>query len=199
MTTLRIGLLGGTFDPVHLGHLIMAERAAEELGLDRVLFVPAQTPPHKRGRVILSARHRVAMVQLAIAGNDRFAFSDLDLRSATPSYTSELLVRASSFFPNADLSFIIGSDSLRDFPTWHDPATILTYATLAVARRPGVIIGDAMFDAVSGMRSRTRVFDTPLIDISASDIRARVHRGSSIRYLVTDSVRSYIQEHELYR
>lgn len=195
----RIGLLGGTFDPIHLGHLIIAERAAEGLDLDQVLFVPAQSPPHKPGHPILAAHHRAAMVKLAIAGNDRFAFSDLDLHTATPSYTSELVARACEMAPDAQFFFIAGADSLRDFPTWHEPRIILEHATLAIARRPGVIIDEAMLSAVPGLRSRVRLFDSPLIEISATDIRERIGEGRDIRYLVPENVREYIRKHHLYR
>jgi len=199
MMTPRLGLLGGTFDPIHLGHLIIAEHAVEELALDRVLFVPAQTPPHKLGRAILPARHRVAMVKLAIEGNDRFAFSDLDLRSEMPSYTSELVSRLHEARPGTEILFIAGADSLRDFPTWHEPETILAHASLAIARRPGVTIEPSMLMALPGMRSRVRVFESPLIEISSSAIRERVHQGKSARYLVPDSVEAYIRNHGLYR
>jgi len=182
-----------------MGHLIMAERAADELRLDRVLFVPAQTPPHKLGHLILPVHHRVAMVQLAIQGNDRFAFSDLDLRSGTPSYTSELLASTHELYPQADLFFIAGADSLRDFPTWHEPETILAHATLAVSHRPGIVIDDAMLDALPELRSRVALFNSPLIEISSSDIRDLATDGRSIRYLVPESVDAYIRNNHLYR
>lgn len=198
MTDRRIGLLGGTFDPIHLGHLIMAERAAEELDLDRVVFVPAQTPPHKLGQEILPSRHRVAMVRLAIQDNDRFTWSDLDLRSGKPSYTSELVTRVARLYPSSLVVFIAGSDSLRDFPTWHEPETILAHAALAIARRPGVTIDNAMLTSVPGLEERVSFFHNPLIDISSSSIRERVRAGLSIRYLVPETVAAYIADHRLY-
>lgn len=199
MTTTRIGLLGGTFNPVHTGHLIIAEHAADELQLDRVLFVPAQTPPHKPGIDILPAHHRVAMVQRAIAGNDRFEFSDLDLRTDSPSYTSDLVIRIDQVNPEWDLFFVAGADSLRDFPTWHEPETILRHVTLAIANRPGIVINDGVLSAVPGLRDRVRVFPSPLIDISSTDIRDRISQRRSIRYLVPERVRTYIEDHGLYR
>lgn len=194
----RLGLFGGTFDPLHLGHLIMAERAAEELSLDKILFVPAQTPPHKPGRVISSADHRIEMIRLAISGNERFAFSDLDMRSAEPSYTSDLVSRVSNNNPHTELFFIAGGDSLRDFPTWHEPDTIIRYTQLAIARRPGVDITEAMLNTVPELHSRIQMFDSPLIEISSTTIRDRVYQGLSIKYLVPDTVHAHIVEHSLY-
>lgn len=198
MSPARIGLLGGTFDPVHLGHLIIAEHAADQLALDQVLFIPARTPPHKRGHSITPVADRIEMVRLAIEGNDRFAFSDLDLRSTTPSYTSELVARAAAEFPATEILFIAGADSLRDFPTWHRPEAILQFASLAIARRPGVEIAPPMLDALPGLRSRVQLFESPLIEISATAIRQRLGRGQSVRYLVPDTVRRYLETNHLY-
>lgn len=197
MTT-RIGIMGGTFNPIHLGHLIVAGSAASELELDRVLFMPAQTPPHKRSGEILEAGHRAAMVQQAIERDSRFEYSDLDLLVDRPSYTAELLVRVSKRHPEADISFIIGADSLRDFPTWYQPTDILSIAKLAVARRPGVPIDETMLGALPSLRQRTVLFDSPLIEISSTDIRTRVSNGKRITWLVPESVERYIEKHRLY-
>ncbi len=194
----RIGILGGTFDPLHLGHLIIASHAADGLDLDQVLFMPAQIPPHKLDLVITDTAHRVEMVQRGIRDDDRFAVSDLDLRRDAPSYTSELVARLAKELPGTALHFIAGADSLRDFPTWHEPREILKHAELAIAARPGTSITDEMLESVPTLRTRTRIFESPLIDISSTTIRNRVHHGRSIRYLVPADVETYIEEHGLY-
>jgi nicotinate-nucleotide adenylyltransferase len=198
VTPRRLGLLGGTFDPIHTGHLILASQAAESLDLDEVLFIPAQVPPHKLGEKISPAVDRVAMIRSAIKGDDRFVFSDLDLQFDTPSYTSELVERMSSESPDCELYFITGADSLRDFPTWHQPQTILEHVYLAVAGRPGVEVTEAMLDTVPTLRRRVRLFDVPLIDISSTDIRNRARAGRCFKYLVPDAVERYILESNLY-
>lgn len=195
----RIGILGGTFDPIHLGHLVIASFAADELSLDRVLFMPAQTPPHKRDRTITDAEHRVHMVQQAIGPDARFAFSDLDLTSDVPSYTSHLLARLTEKHRQAQLYFIIGADSLVGFPTWYEPTRILDVATLAVARRPGYVLDDCVLDAMPRMRERSVLFDAPLIDISSSSIRQRIAERKRISWLVPFGVERYIRTHDLYR
>lgn len=194
----RIGILGGTFDPVHHGHLIMASYAAHDLALDRVLIMPAQTPPHKLGETISPAEDRVAMVRLAIAPDSRLELSTLDLQSSEPSYTATLLNRAQAEHPGDELVFIIGADSLRDFPTWYRPDLIVQQAGLAIARRPGIEIDESMLDAVPGLRERSTVFTSPLIDISSTDIRDRVQAGKPITWLVPPSVEQYIIRHSLY-
>lgn len=195
----RIGLLGGTFDPVHIGHLIIASYAAEALDLQRVLFIPAQIPPHKRAGSVSPTEDRVAMVKRAIADDCRFQFSDEDLRSGKQSFTSDLLERLVRGMPGCELFFIAGADSLKDFPGWNRPQRILHHAQLAIASRPSTEITDAMLDAMPNLRSRTTLFRTPLIGVSSSDIRERVTNGSSIRYLVPRSVEQYIQDHGLYQ
>lgn len=196
--TERLGILGGTFNPVHLGHLIIASFAADELGLDRVLFMPAQTPPHKLDSGIIDASHRAAMVRLAIGDDPRFSFSDMDMRGEGPSYTVDLLDRVQEESPGADVFFIIGADSLRDFPSWHRPEEIIRLASLAVARRPGVVIDVTMLDALPGLRNRVALFDSPLIEISSTEIRERAAHGRAITWLVPPVVERYIREHGLY-
>lgn len=196
---MRIGILGGTFDPIHLGHLIIASHAADELELDRILLVPAHIPPHKESLTVSNSKDRVAMVQRAIQGDDRLVLSDHDLRQDAPSYTSELVARLSDEYPEADLHFIAGSDSLRDFPTWHDPARILRHVELAIATRPGIEVTAQILDAIPNLRARTKVFESPLVEISSTAIRDRVGAGHSIRYLVPASVEAYVHQRGLYR
>ena len=196
--TERLGILGGTFNPIHLGHLIIASYAADELELDRVLLMPAQTPPHKPDTEIIDAAHRAAMVRVAIADDPRLAFSDMDMLRAGPSYTVDLLERVREESSCADVFFIIGADSLRDFPSWHRPDAIIRLARLAVARRPGVVVDAAMLDALPGLRQRVALFDSPLIEISSTEIRDRAARDRSITWLVPPAVERYIYENGLY-
>src|SRR5512136_282863 len=133
----RLGILGGTFDPPHMAHLVMADQALGQLKLERVLFVPAGQPPHKLDRALSSVEHRVAMTQLAIASDERFEFSRVDVDRPGPHYTADMLALVRAAQPEAELYLIIGSDSLRDLPLWHDPARVVAQARLAVMRRPG--------------------------------------------------------------
>lgn len=194
----KLGLLGGTFDPVHTGHLILASSAVEALDLDRVLFIPAQVPPHKLGERISPAPDRVAMVEAAIHGDPRFELCDYDLRTDSPSYTSDLVERIARDLPDYEHYFITGADSLRDFPTWHQPQKILEHVFLAVASRPGVEVTTAMLETVPNLKRRARIFDSPLIDISSTGIRDRVRTGRCIRYLVPEGVERYIVESGVY-
>ncbi len=195
----RIGLLGGSFNPVHLGHLIMAENARDQLDLDQVVFVPAGSPPHKQGQHLASVEDRVAMVRLAIAGHDAFVVSDLDIDHREPSFTWRLLERFHDRHSAADLWFIMGGDSLHDFPTWSRPERIIELARLAVIERPGFRNGDGDLEAVSGLRDRVDLVETPLCSISSTDVRMRVEAQATIRYLVPDAVRAYIRSRGLYR
>ncbi len=195
----NIGILGGTFDPIHLGHLVMATYAATELQLDRVLLMPAQTPPHKLGKEITPTERRLAMTIAAAAEDDRLEVSTLDLQSDEPSYTSSLLQRMRAQHPGEELTFIIGADSLRDLPTWHRPDLVIERARIAVASRPGVEIDDAVLDALPRLRERVTIFESPLIDISSTAIRERIRTGRPITWTVPHPVEAYILEHELYR
>lgn len=195
----HIGILGGTFDPIHLGHLVMATYAASELHLDRVLLMPAQTPPHKRDREITASTHRLAMVRAAAAEDPHLEISELDLESDEPSYTALLLERMAQTHAGDDLSFIIGADSLRDLPTWHRPDLVIERARIAVARRPGIGIDDEVLDGLPGLRGRVAIFESPLIDISSTAIRNRVRDGLSITWSVPHAVEAYILDQGLYR
>lgn len=196
----RLGLLGGTFDPIHIGHLVLAEAAAEELRLDLVLFVPAGNPPHKQGRAITAASHRLRMVELAVAGNPRFAVSTVDLSRSGPSYTADTLALIQGQYPNSRLFFITGADALLEMPTWHKPEEILSRCEVAGASRPGFDLKcletSALYHQYS---SRIHLFSAPLLDISSTNLRQRVACGMSIRYLVPDGVYEYIHRHGLYQ
>ena len=189
------GLIGGTFDPVHIGHLIIAEEALDLVGLDTVVFVPSARPPHKRADALTPIEARMEMVSLAVRGNPRLAVSDIEVRRARPSYTIDTVREFRRELGDGEtLHFIMGADSLTQFFTWKDPLELLEACEFVVVPRPGV-------DISSGDRrilSRARVLETPLIGVSSSDIRARVREGRSIRYLVPQAVRAYIEEKNLY-
>jgi nicotinate-nucleotide adenylyltransferase len=196
-----LGILGGTFDPVHLGHVLMGEAARQSLDLQRVLFVPAGDPPHKQQDVSTPARHRRAMVELAIADNPHFELCPVDLERAGPHYSTDTvrLIRTRYELAADDCFFIIGGDSLQDLPKWRQPDELVSLCRLAVIRRPGFRVDMmALAEQLPGINERLAWIDMPLIGIAASDIRARLRAGQSIRYQVAEQVREYIVAHQLY-
>ena len=194
-----MGVIGGTFDPPHYGHLVLAENARVQLRLDRVLFVLAGQPPHKPDRPITPARHRVAMVEAAIADSPVFSLSRVDLDRPGPHYTVEMLALLQREYPEAELFFLIGGDSLAEFLDWRDPAGIVREARLAVMQRSGWEPDLAALErAVPGLRERLVWLDAPYLDIAASDLRRRVREGLPLRYLVPPPVEAYIHRHRLY-
>lgn len=195
----RLGVFGGTFDPPHLGHLILAECALDALRLSRVLFVLAADPPHKRDQHVTPLRHRLVMLERAIAGNQRFVLSRIDIDRPGPHYSADTLHLLSDEQPEADLVFLMGGDSLDAFPTWHDPTRILAHARLGVMQRPGNAIDmRALEKRLPPLNGRVLFFDAPEIGISATSLRERVHVRHSIRYQVPEGVADYIHEHQLY-
>jgi nicotinate-nucleotide adenylyltransferase len=195
----RLGVLGGTFDPPHYGHLALAETARVQLRLDRVLFVPAGWPPHKPARPITPSYHRAAMVEAALADNPAFALSRVDLDRSGPHYTVEMLALLKQRYPGAELYFLMGGDSLTEFLTWRDPAGIVRQARLAVMRRSGWEADlEALEQAVPGIRQRLVWLDVPYLGITATGLRRRVGEGLPLRYLVPPLVEAYIGEHRLY-
>lgn len=199
---MKIGILGGTFDPIHLGHLILAEQARTRLGLDRVLFVPAGQPWRKAGRQIAPVADRVAMVRAAVAGDPYFEVSLVESERRGPSYTAETLATLGAMLgPETELYFILGQDALADLPHWRAPERIIARARLALAARAGWSPPDmeAIERAVPGIASRIDRVMMPLIEISSTDIRRRIAEGVSVRFLVPVAVEAYIKEHGLYR
>jgi len=194
---LRLGILGGTFDPVHRGHLALAGAARAELGLDRVLFVPAGHPWRKADRPITSAEDRLAMLRLALEGEETFEIATLELEREGPSYTADTLEALRRDRPNDELFFILGEDALVDLPSWARPGRILELAVLVVARRVGAqrkaVEGAAR--RLPGLLDRAVWLKMPLVDVSATEIRERVRRGLAIGDLVPPSVEAYIQAH----
>jgi nicotinate-nucleotide adenylyltransferase len=196
----RIGLLGGTFNPPHLGHLICAQSALEGLELDCVLFVPVHTPPHKETDGDPGVEHRVALCTLAVAGDDRLEVSRVDADVPGPSYTVDTLSRLHEQRPENQLTFIVGGDVARSLPDWREPEAILSLAEIGVAGREEVR-ADAIrrnLSVLAGGADRVRFFDMPRIDISSTLIRSRVAAGLAVRYLVPDTVAAYIAHEGLY-
>jgi nicotinate-nucleotide adenylyltransferase len=189
---MRLGVLGGTFDPPHVGHLIVASDVCAALELDRLRFIPAATPPHKRGRVHASAELRLEMVRAATAADPRFEVDDLELRREGESYSADTLRQLRESEPDADLFFIIGVDQLREFASWREPEVVARLATLVVVSRAGEGGGgDVAFPV--------RPVQVTRIDLSATEIRRRVRAGEPIRYLVSEAVREIIEREGLYR
>lgn len=189
---MRLGVLGGTFDPPHLGHLIVAQDVWQSLSLDRLLFVPSASPPHKRGQVRTPAELRLAMMRAATAGDPRFEVSDLELRRHGPSYSVDTLRELRTLHPGAALFFVIGSDQLRELHTWREPEEIARLATLVVVSRGGDA-GEA-----GGVALPYRPVEVTRIDISATEIRRRAAAGQPIRYLVPAAVEAIVRRERLY-
>ena len=195
----RLGILGGTFDPPHYGHLVLAENACVQLDLDRVLFVPAGQQPLKPNCSVTPSHHRVAMVEAAIADNGAFALSRVDVDRSGPHYTIEMLALLRQAYPAAELFFLMGGDSLAEFLNWRDPAGIVQQSRLAVMQRPGYGPDvEVLEQDVPGLRERLVWLDVPHLAIASSDLRRRVRQGLPLRYLTPPPVEAYIVEHNLY-
>jgi nicotinate-nucleotide adenylyltransferase len=198
---MRVGVLGGTFDPPHVGHLILAEEARLALGLEQVLLVPAGAPWRKAGQELSPQEDRLAMVQLAVGDSPHFAVSILEIEREGPSYTAETLAALRQQLPaDSELFFILGQDSLADLPNWRQPQRIISLARLAVAVRSDweAAEADALEKEVPGISQRLVWLDMPRIDISSTAVRDRVRRELSIRYWVPPAVEEYIRQHGLY-
>lgn len=200
---MRIGIFGGTFDPVHLGHLILAEQCREQAGLDQVLFIPAARPPHKLERILTPFHHRAEMLELAVAGNPAFRVDRLEEDRTGPSYTIHTLEILKTREADAEICLIMGSDTLVDLQLWYQPVRILELASLAVVVRAGSQAPSA--ESLRAGLSLPATFDLrmqivrmPLLDISSSSIRARIPLGKSVRYEVPRSVEMYAKEKKLY-
>jgi nicotinate-nucleotide adenylyltransferase len=195
----RVGILGGTFNPPHIAHLVCAQEAHRELDLDRVLFVPARIPPHKPVEHEPGAEHRLELCRLAVGDDERFAVCDLELRREGPSYTVDTLEKLSTHESKPELFLIVGGDIAVGLPRWREPERVLELATLAVAKRQGTAraaVNDTL-DTLKG-GGRTRFFAMPRMGVSSTMIRRRVRGGQPIRYLVPDPVAAYIEHHDLY-
>jgi nicotinate-nucleotide adenylyltransferase len=208
-----LGVFGGTFNPVHVAHLRVAEEVGESLGLSRVLWIPSAAPPHKHGS-LATAEHRLEMVRLATASNPCFEVFDLELHRKGPSYTVDTLQTLRSRYPEVRLWFVLGTDVLEEIDTWHEPEKIFELASIAVVLRPGSKrapldrriprrFADAFQVGPFGLEHRSgqeiRRIPVSALAVSASNLRRRIARGASIRYLVPDPVIDYIEKHRLYR
>ena len=195
----RIGILGGTFDPVHIGHLHIAMCARHDLRLDRVMLMPAGAPPHKPDNPVTPGTLRLEMVQAAVHELPGVEASDLDMQGTQPSYTSELLAQLRRTYINADLWFIIGSDSLQDFPSWHQPKSILGSSRLAVAERPGWPIDELLQETpIPELTASVDVFSSVHIELSSTVIRGRLREGLPVDWLIPSTVSDIVRTHRIY-
>lgn len=194
----RIGVMGGTFDPIHMGHLVIAETAREALELDRMLFVPAGLPPHKPAEAVTSADHRVAMVQLAIADNPAFELSRIEVDRAGPSYTVDTVEALAA---DHEVTLILSAETFRELSTWHEPERLFAAGRVAVVPREGYPAPDPAWLSATfpGREDRVTYLAAPHLGLSSTAIRERVAAGRSIRYVVPDAVEAYIAAHDLYR
>ena len=195
-----LGIFGGTFDPPHLGHLILAAEVCQQLGLRRLLWVLTPIPPHKLDQTITPIEHRLTMLQLAIAGNPAFELSRVEMDRRGPHYALDTVKLLAEQNPGAEMVYLMGGDSLRDLPAWHRPAELLSACRyLGVMHRPGDSIHLPALEAIlPGITRKVRFVDAPLVDISSHEIRQRVADGRPFRYLLPPAVYDYILEHDLY-
>lgn len=196
---MKVCIFGGTFNPVHNGHLIMAQAALEKFGLDRVVFIPCHLPPHKGSEEVVSSEDRLNMVRLAISGNSKFAVSDMEIKRGGRSYSIDTVKALRKKHGDGDLFFLIGADMLKDFDSWVDAAELLKLCSFIVVERPGL----GLAGIVKGLRSRGRYFRRTVsefpVGISSTEIRKRVKAGKTIRYLVPAAVEKYISRKGLYK
>ncbi|RPF47129.1 nicotinate-nucleotide adenylyltransferase [Thermodesulfitimonas autotrophica] len=201
-TAVRIGLMGGTFDPIHYGHLVAAEDARYELGLEKVVFIPAGQPPHKPKELVSEAAHRVAMVRLAIATNPCFELSTVEVERPGPSYTVDTVAAFRKQYPAGEFYFITGADAVAEILSWHRAEELLTLCRVVAVTRPGYVL-DNLRERLAGLDAylwrKIRVLPVPGVAISSTAIRERVREGRPIRYLLPDQVEAYIKEQGLYR
>ncbi len=193
---MRIGILGGTFDPIHRGHLLIAEGVREKFSLSRVIFVPAARPPHKMKEEISGAPHRYEMALLATEDNSNFSVSDLEMKRPGRSYTIETLKELKEKYQGAEIYFIVGRDSALEIFTWKDPERLLGLCRFISVQRP---FSRELDKLDRKYRERIEVLQVPTLSVSSTEIRQRVREGKSIRYLVTRCVEEYIYENKLYK
>lgn len=186
----RIGILGGTFNPPHLGHLMMAEQVGRQLELDEVWFMPTAKPPHAPGKITIAAQHRMKMVELAIADNPLFKLQPYEVYKGGKNYTIDTMRHFVKEYPETDFYFILGEDSVQDLPTWHCIDELNQLVRFVGIRRPGIVHEETPYSVMW--------VDSPLVELSSSEVRLRVYLEQSIRYQVPDAVADYIQQQNLY-
>ncbi len=198
---MRLGIFGGTFDPPHIAHLILASEALNQLELDLVLWVLTSDPPHKQGQSITPVEQRLEMLQAAIAQNAQFELSCVDIDRPPPHYAVDSARLLREEYPTANLVYLMGGDSLHDLPTWHTPAAFVSACdALGVVRRPNAEIQLKDLERlIEGITRKVQFVEAPYLDIAASQIRARVSKGLPYRYLVPSAVYQIIEAHQLYR
>lgn len=198
----KIGVMGGTFNPVHIGHLATAETVREEFSLDKIIFVPAAVPPHKSGRNIAPAKKRLAMTEIATASNPYFCVSAIEFEREGLSYTVDTIDELKKIYGDGpEIFFIVGADVVNDLTTWHNPFELLQKCSLIAATRPGNFFGDENLVTAFGEAAAKKIhrLTTPALEISSTDIRRRIKQGRSIRYIVPEPVADYIYREGLYR
>jgi nicotinate-nucleotide adenylyltransferase len=196
----QIGLFGGTFDPPHIGHLILAAEACTQLGLDRLLWILTADPPHKQDQQITPLKHRLAMVESIILEDSQFELSTVEIARPGPQFALDTVKIISEQNPTAELVYLMGGDSLGDLPAWHRPTDLVAALhSIGVMRRPGDSFDlPALENIIPGLTAKIHYVDAPLLDISAREIRERVAEGRPIRYFLPTAVYDYILEHNLY-
>ncbi len=199
---MKLGLMGGTFDPIHNGHLLVAQEAAWQLGLARVLFIPTGDPPHKQSHEVAPAECRLEMVRLATADNPLFEVSTIEIEREGFSYTSNTLAELSELYgPKTELFFIVGADSAAELLSWYQPEKVLTLARMVVAGRPGYSLPlDKLQAGLPEIKIRERLItlDMPMVEIASNELRARIAQGAPVKYLLPDEVAEFIAEKKLY-
>ncbi|MCJ7508197.1 MAG: nicotinate-nucleotide adenylyltransferase [candidate division Zixibacteria bacterium] len=190
----RIGILGGTFDPPHLGHLVLAQELAEELKLDRVLFIPSAVPPHKDISEVSSAKHRFEMTKRATKGNKLFSVSDIELKRKGPSYTVDTIRELKKIYPQSELFFLTGSDILEEILKWKDPQEIYRQIKIVIGLRPGF----DKIDPANQFVHKSQIIEITSLNISSTLIREKIKKGKSIKYLVPPEVLNHIKDNKLY-
>jgi nicotinate-nucleotide adenylyltransferase len=197
---LKLGILGGTFDPPHLAHLMMGDVACNEIGLERILWVLTPDPPHKRDRKITPLDDRLAMVLASIRDDERFALSRVDIDRPSPHYAIDTVQLLRQEYPGAELTYVMGSDSLRDLPTWHDPVGFIDAVDrIGIIYRPGADLNLWALDSIlPGLCDKIKVFESPLLDISSSEIRHLAANHGPFRYFVLPSVYQVIIDRKIY-
>lgn len=198
---MRVGVFGGTFDPPHIGHLILAAEGYVQLGLDRLLWVLTPDPPHKQGWPISPLERRLELLQASLAGNPAFELSRVDIDRPPPHYALDTLRLLAGEYPGADLVYLIGGDSLRDLPAWRRPQELLeTVRELGVMRRPGARVDlSALEQQLPGVTAKVHFYEAPLLEISSSEIRRKVAAGGHYRYYLPPAVYEIIQKQGMYR
>jgi nicotinate-nucleotide adenylyltransferase len=198
---LRVGLFGGTFDPPHIGHLILAAEAQSQLGLDRLFWILTPNPPHKKNQLITPLKDRLAMVRLALADSPAFELSTIDIDRPDPQYALDTVKIVANLYPEATLFYLMGGDSLRDLPKWHLPADFISRLDgIGVMRRPGDLIGLSDLEKqIPGLTAKVYFVDAPRLDISAHEIRTRATEGRPYRYFLPTKVYNYIVKHNLFQ